>query len=285
MLGGVSIQDSTAPLRRVYVRAPVAASADAWAEYKWRERPDTDAATAQHDAFRSALEAVGAEVIVGPTPVAGDIDDIYTYDPTLMTDRGVIALRPGKVGRRAEPAAMAADLEALGFDRIGSIKEAATAEGGDMFFLDPTTLLVGVGYRTNADAVSQLRALLPEIEVRAFDLPHLLGPSACLHLMSFISPLAPDLAVVYLPLMPVRLVQLLQERGVELVEVPEEEFEPMGPNVLALAPRVGLALEGHPETKRRMEAAGVTVHTYAGDDISRKGDGGPTCLTRPLERG
>jgi N-dimethylarginine dimethylaminohydrolase len=155
-----------------------------------------------------------------------------------------------------------------------------------MFFLEPTTLLVGVGYRTNMAAVEQLRAMLtPDgVDVHAFDLPHLRGPSECLHLMSFISPLDADLAVVYLPLMPVRLVQLLQERGVEFVEVPKEEFPTMGPNVLALAPRVALALEGNPETRRRLEAAGVDVRTYRGDEISRKGDGGPTCLTRPLAR-
>lgn len=180
---------------------------------------------------------------------------------------------------------MARDLAALGIARLGTIEDPGTAEGGDMFWLDPTTLLVGIGYRTNEAAVEQLRALLSDSEVIAFDLPHLRGPQACLHLMSFISPLDRDLAVVYLPLMPVRLVQLLLDRGVSFVEVPEEEFEPMGANVLALAPRVGLALEGHPETRRRMEVAGVEVITYAGDDISRKGDGGPTCLTRPLDRG
>jgi N-dimethylarginine dimethylaminohydrolase len=84
--------------------------------------------------------------------------------------------------------------------------------------------------------------------------------------------------------MPTRLVQLLAARGVELVEVPDEEFESMGPNVLALGPRVALALEGNDETRRRMERAGVEVRVYRGDEISRKGDGGPTCLTRPLLR-
>jgi N-dimethylarginine dimethylaminohydrolase len=122
------------------------------------------------------------------------------------------------------------------------------------------------------------------VDVIAFDLPHHHGADEVLHLMSFLSPLDGDLAVVYLPLMPVRLVELLRERDIELVEVPDEEFETMGPNVLALAPRVALALEGNDETRRRMEAAGVDVRVYKGDQISRKGDGGPTCLTRPLLR-
>jgi len=155
-----------------------------------------------------------------------------------------------------------------------------------MFWLDAGTLLVGVGYRTNTAGVDQLRAILgPEVEVVVFDLPHFHGAAECLHLMSFVSPLAPDLAVAYPPLMPVRLVQLLDERGVSLVEVPDEEFDSMGTNVLALAPRTALALEGNPATRRRMEAAGVEVRTYTGNEISRKGDGGPTCLTKPLQRG
>ena len=155
-----------------------------------------------------------------------------------------------------------------------------------MFWLDASTLLIGRGYRTNDAGIEQLRLLLaPRVDVVAFDLPYLHGPRECLHLMSFISPLDRDLAIVYLPLMPVRLVELLRERGVEFVDVPEEEFGTMGPNVLALAPRVALALDGNPESRRRMEAAGVDVTTYVGTDISLKGDGGPTCLTKPLVRG
>ena len=154
-----------------------------------------------------------------------------------------------------------------------------------MFWLDESTLLVGRGYRTNDEGIAQIRALLPdEVELVAFDLPHHQGPDECLHLMSFISPLDHDLAVVFPPMMPVRLLDLLRDRGISLVEVPEEEYDSQGPNVLALAPRVALALEGNPETRRRMEAAGVDVRTFTGQEISRKGDGGPTCLTRPLER-
>ena len=128
-------------------------------------------------------------------------------------------------------------------------------------------------------------ASLPTREVLAFDLPRLRGPDACLHLLSLLSPLADDLVVAYLPLMPIRLLELLAEREIEIVEVPEDEFESMGPNVLAPAPRVALAVDGNPETKRRMERAGVEVIVYEGSDISYKGEGGPTCLTRSLLRG
>lgn len=154
-----------------------------------------------------------------------------------------------------------------------------------MFWLDARTLVVGCGYRTNEAGVERLRTLLgTDVDVIAVDLPHHRGPDECLHLMSFISPLDRDLAVVFLPMMPVRLVEVLRDRGVHLVEVPDDEFDTQGPNVLALGPRLALALDGNPETRRRMEAAGVDVRTYRGDHISRRGDGGPTCLTRPLDR-
>jgi dimethylargininase len=283
----MSIQDQVSPLRRVYVRPPHPEDAADWEEYGWHAPPDAAAAEAEHAAFRGMLEAAGAEVIASASRTAGDPDAIYAYDPVLMTDPGAIYLRPGKDGRRTERDAVATDLEAAGVPDAGRLHEPATAEGGDMFWLDAVTLLVGRGYRTNDAGLEQLRALLAPrgIEVIAFDLPHLNGPGQCLHLMSFISPLDHDLVVVYLPLMPVRLLELLAERGVALVEVPEQEFASMGPNVLALGPRVALALEGNTETRRRMEAAGVEVRTYVGNEISRKGDGGPTCLSKPLARG
>jgi N-dimethylarginine dimethylaminohydrolase len=152
-----------------------------------------------------------------------------------------------------------------------------------MFWLDERTLLAGRGYRTNDAGIAALRALLPGVDVLAFDLPHLRGRAEVLHLMSLVSPLDEDLVVAYPSLLPVRLVELFEQRGIEIVEVPENEFESMGPNVLALAPRVALALERNRETRRRLERAGVTVLTYDGTELS-KGDGGPTCLTRPLLR-
>ncbi|MBA3690445.1 MAG: arginine deiminase [Actinobacteria bacterium] len=282
----MTIQDPTAPLRRVYVRAPVPADLEAWRAYGWRAAPDPSRAVDEHAAFRALLAEAGAEIVLGEAATPDDPDAIYAYDPSLITDAGAILLRPGKPERRGEAAAAESDLAAAGVPIHARMIEPGTAECGDMFWLDPATLLVGVGYRTNPAGVEQLRTFLSsDVEVVVFDLPHLRGPEACLHLMSFISPLAPDLAVGYLPMMPVRLVHLVRDRGITLVEVPDEEFDSMGPNVLATAPRRALALEGNPETRRRMEAAGVDVSTYAGSEISRKGDGGPTCLTKPLARG
>jgi dimethylargininase len=281
------IQDQTSPLRRVYVREPRRDDLASWRTYGWLEPPDPSRAEQEHAAFRAELKRAGGEVVVGQAEVPGDPDAIYTYDPALMTDEGAVLLRPGKPGRRSEPAATRADLAAVGVRIVAELVEPATAEGGDLFWLDPSTLLAGRGYRTNDEGIAQLRThLAPRgVEVVPFDLPHVRGPGECLHLLSLVSPLAPDLAVAYPPLLPVRLVELLRDRGIRLIQVPDEEFESMGPNVLALAPRVALALDGNPETRRRMEAADVDVRCYRGHEISRKGGGGPTCLTRPLSRG
>jgi N-dimethylarginine dimethylaminohydrolase len=273
----------TGRLERVLVRPPLAEDAERWREYGWRDAPDTGAATAEHDELRALLEAAGAEVVVSRHD-PGNPDAIYVYDPVLVGAEGAVLLRPGKEGRRAEPEAIAAPLRDADVPVAAEIEEPASVEGGDTLWLDETTLLVGLGYRTNPAAVPALAAAFPGVEVVTFDLPHWNGRGEVMHLMSFISPLDADLALVYPRIAPVRLLDLLAARGIEVVEVPDEEFETQGPNVLALGPRHALALDGNPETRRRMERAGVDVAVYRGDEISRKGDGGPTCLTRPLLR-
>lgn len=270
-------------LRRVLVRRPLAADASAWRAYGWRAAPDVAVAQAEHEAFCSLLEEAGAEVVVSEHD-PGNPDAIYTYDPTLVGREGAVLLLPGKEGRRREPEATVATLELAGVPVSGRIKLPATVEGGDTVWLDDETLLVGIGYRTNPAAIDALRVAFAGAEVISFDLPHWNGAGEVMHLMSFISPLDRDLALVYPRIAPTRLMWLLAERGIAVVEVPDEEFESQGPNVLALGPRCALALEGNDETRRRMERAGVDVVTYRGDEISRKGDGGPTCLTRPLLR-
>lgn len=273
----------TAPLRRVLVRRP-GDEFSRWREYGWRGEPDAVVISAEHEAFCEALAAAGAEVVLAEAPVDGNPDAIYVYDPALVADTGAILLRPGKEARLGEVEAMATDLTAAGVPIAAELTEPAHAEGGDTMWLDEKTLLVGLGYRTNEAGAAQLAEALPGIDVIAVDLPHYHGPDEVMHLMSLVSPLDRDLAVVYLPLMPVRLVELLRLRDIRFVEVPDEEFESMGCNVLALAPRVALALDGNPETRRRMEQAGVDVRVYPGEQLSRMGDGGPTCLTRPLLR-
>jgi dimethylargininase len=278
-------QSMTAPLRRVLVVAPRAEEAARWREAAWRAAPDPGRLAAEHEAFRAELEATGAEVVVAQTSPESGLDAIYPYDPALVVDRGALLLRPGKDSRLREVEPLSRALEAAGVPVAATVDGPATVDGGDTCWLDARTLIVGLSYRTSEAGVAALRAALPDVDVLAYDLPHHRGRAELLHLMSIISPLADDLAVVYLPLLPVRLVQLLLARGIQLVEVPDDEFVTQGPNVLALAPRVALALEGNPETRRRLEAARVDVRVYGGDELSHKGQGGPTCLTRPILRG
>jgi dimethylargininase len=271
----------TSPLRRVFVRRP--GDVDRWQEYGWRSPPDPARIAQEHERFCELLVDAGAEVIVGDA-LDSSLDAVYVHDPAAVTEAGAVLLRPGKEARRAEVKAIERDLRAAGVEILARLEAPATAEGGDMLWLDDDTLVVGRGYRTNDAGVDALRDALPQVEVIAVDLPHFHGREEVMHLLSLISPLDHDLAVVYVPLMPVRLVELLESRGIEFVHVPEEEFESMGCNVLALGPRKALALEGNPETRRRLEAAGVELMVYEGEELSRKGNGGPTCLTRPLLR-
>jgi N-dimethylarginine dimethylaminohydrolase len=275
-----------APLRRVIVRPPDATFGNADpARWHYTGRPDFQAALEEHASFVKILGAAGAEVIVHDTPLDDLADAIYVHDPVLVSDRGAILMRMGKPLRRGEEAAIGRRLEEAGVPVHYRLGGAALGEAGDCLWIDRTTLAVGLGFRTNAEGLAQLReALGPEVEVIPVPLPYFSGPDACLHLMSFISMVAEDLAVVYPPLMPVPLWQLLEGRGVRFVEVPEREFGTMGANVLALGPRHGLMLEGNPVTRARLEAAGCRVETYRGREISLKAEGGPTCLTRPVWR-
>jgi N-dimethylarginine dimethylaminohydrolase len=272
----------TAKLRSVLLRRPDEAACASWREYGWRSAPSFAGLLRELEGLGELLASSGAEVIFGEQ-VAGSLDAIYTFDPAIVARAGAIVLRPGKELRRPEAAATARDLARLGIPVAATLAPPATAEGGDLLWLDDATLLVGRGYRTNAAGVAALRAALPGVEVIEFDLPHYHGPAEVMHLLSLVNLAAPDLAVVHLSLAPVRLVELLHERGVRIVDVPDDEFESMGPNVLALEPGVVIALERNRETQRRLERLGVEVQTYAGTELS-KGDGGPGCLTRPLLR-
>ncbi len=275
-------QSMTAPLRRVLVRPP--GDMARWRDYGWRAEPDPVLLAREHEGLCETLAEAGADVVVAD-PADGNPDAVYVFDPALVSKGGAILLRPGKEGRRSEVAALERDLDAAGVPVATRLEPPACAEGGDTLWLDERTLLIGRGYRTNDAGIAALAEALPDVDVLAYDLPHFHGRGEVLHLLSLISPLAPDLALVHLPLLPVRLVEELERRDIELVEVAEDELDSLGCNVLALAPRVALALDGNPRTRRRLETAGVEVRVYRGEELSRKGNGGPTCLTRPLLRG
>jgi dimethylargininase len=280
-------QSMVLPLRRVLVRRPDAAFADADpAAWNYTARPDLIAAQSEHDAFVRILSAAGAEVIRHDAPAPGLADALYVHDPVLVTDRGAILMRMGKRLRRGEEEAIGRCLEAAGVPIHYRLHGEALGEAGDCLWLDASTLAVGQGYRTNAAGLAQLReALGPAIDIVPVELPYFTGPDACLHLMSLVSLVDVDLAVVYSPLMPVPFRERLRNRGFRLVEVPEGEFATLGSNVLALAPRHCVMLEGNPVTRERLQAAGCRVETYGGREISLKAEGGPTCLTRPVLRG
>ncbi|HEX9942536.1 MAG TPA: arginine deiminase family protein [Thermoanaerobaculia bacterium] len=275
------------PLRRVLVKRPEEAFAvEDPARWNYAAQPDLEEARREHEALVEILLGTGAEVIDHPEPQPGRADAVFVFDPAIVTERGAVILRMGKELRRGEEAAMARRLEEIGVPILAQLDGEATAEGGDLLWLDRQTLAVGQGFRTNAEGLRQLREALAGlgVEVLPVALPYFTGPAACLHLLSLISVVDRGLAVVYPPLLPVPFWQTLRERGFRLVEVPAEEFPMMGPNVLALAPGRCLMLEGNPVTRRRLEQAGCEVLTYCGREISLKAEGGPTCLTRPVWR-
>jgi dimethylargininase len=282
----------TAPLKRVVVKRPIdafrdeAAIAAQWEGLNYTAPPRLDAAEKEFEAFVRVLEDSGAEVLGLPADGRTGLDSIYTHDPCIVAEAGVVLFQTGKIARRGEAPAMADAFETWGVPVLGIIDGAATAEGGDLLWLDHETLAAGRGFRTNAAGIEALRRLLGPrgIEVLDFHLPYMSGPSDVLHLQSFISLLDDDLAVVYRRLLPVPLFERLIERGIEMVDVPEEEFPTQGCNVLAVGPRRVVMLERNPVTAGRLAAAGCAVHVIKGDEIAFKGSGGPTCLTRPLLR-
>lgn len=280
------------PLKEVAVRRPEQAFvSESRLEAQWRDlnfhaRPDLANSIREFAALEAVLRAAGAEVIALPANTGLTLDALYTHDALVVTPRGLVMPRMGKPQRRAEPEVNGEALRQLGIPVAGEITGSGKVEGGDLVWLDRHTLLAGIGYRTNLEGIRQLQALCgADVEVLGFDLPHYQGSGDVFHLMSVLSPLDADLAVVYPPLMPARLVELLRARGIDFVEVPGPEFASMACNVLALGPRHAMALDGNPQTLARMQAAGVRVELIRGEDICRKGEGGPTCLTRPLVRG
>lgn len=276
-----------APLRRVVVRRPDEAFGTADPQlWHYTAAPDLREAVAEHDALVALLRAGGAEVLYHDRPLPGKADALFVHDPVLVTERGTIVLRMGKELRRGEEPALAEYLESLGVPVLYRLSGGASAEGGDLLWLDARTLAVGLGFRTNPEGLRQLgEALEPlGVELVAVPLPVYQGPAACLHLQSLISLVDEGKAVVYRPLLTVPFFEELERRGIELIDVHEDELATLGTNVLALSPGRCLMLEGNPRTRERLERAGCSVATFRGADVAMKAEGGPTCLTRPILR-
>lgn len=284
-------QSEVGKIQTLLLKRPQEAYVDqAHIERQWRELnypalTNLEVAIQEYEAFLDILKKHVPEIWFLPQNDETGLDSIYVHDPAIICSKGAIILNMGKPQRRGEPKAMKAFLESKGFPIYGEIHGEGTMEGGDTVWIDEKTLAVGVSYRTNEEGIRQLKEMAQGLfEVVPVPLPHWNGPDECLHIMSFISPVDKDLAVVYSKQMPVPFRKLLLEKGYDFVEVPDSEYDTMAPNVLAIAPRVCLMIEGNPITKKRLEEKGATVYTFKGEQICWNGAGGPTCLTRPLIR-
>jgi N-dimethylarginine dimethylaminohydrolase len=257
-----------------------------WKQLNYLSKPDINKALEEYKNFESILQEQGADLLYLPQDETVNMDSIYCRDAAIATNNGMIICNMGKAARMQEPPAEKKAFESYGIKVLGTITAPGTLEGGDVAWLDEKTLAVGHTYRTNPAGIKQLTVMLRPmgVEVITVPLPHYKGPSDVFHLMSILSPVDNDLAVVYSPLMPIAFRNRLLQKGYSLVEVPEEEFDSMGCNVLALEPRVCMMVDGNPKTKKALEDAGCTVIVYKGQEISVKGGGGPTCLTRPVSR-
>lgn len=278
-------QSMTAPLREVLVKRPGPAFGRAFEDpaHGFLHAVNLALAQREHDRFVELLASLGPRVHVLDVEIASP-DLLYTFDPLLVSDRGAIPLRPGKPNRLPEPAVIEGWTTAAGIPTLGRIEAPGTIEGGDTFWLRPDLLCIGRTLRTNGEGVRQLGAIVGG-DVRVFDVPYWRGPAELIHLLSVISPVADDLAVVFLPLLPLGLWELLGDLGIRMVAVPEEEFGTLGCNVLAVRPGVLILAEGNPITATALAAAGCEVHTYPASEIGINGSGGPTCMTRPTLRG
>lgn len=257
-----------------------------WEMLNYRERPDYDQAMLEYEEFADSFRKSGVDIHFMGEDKRTNLDSIYVRDASVISDKGAIICKMGKDARRSEPAAIEQAYKAAGVPILGSISGDGLLEGGDIVWIDERTLIAGQGYRTNAEGIRQMKKLLGDCldEIIIAQLPHWLGSSDVFHLMSILSPVDRDKALVYSPLMPVVLRQLLLARGYRLIEVPDDEFESMACNVLAIAPGICLMLSGNPKTRALLEGAGVEVYEYTGEEISVKGAGGPTCLSRPTLR-
>lgn len=257
-----------------------------WSALNYLSKPDFKIALEEYQKFEAIFSENNIEIKRFPSNENVKMDSIYCRDASIATNFGVIICNMGKDGRMNEPKAQLEEYQNKKIPVLGIIEAPGTLEGGDVAWLDEKTLAVGHTYRTNNEGINQLKSLLEPngVHVIVADLPHYKGQNDVFHLMSILSPVAKDLAVVYSPLMPIRFRNELLNRGFKLIEVPEEEFESMGCNVLAISPRNCVMVAGNPKTKELLEEAGCKVTTYSGKEISVKGGGGPTCLTRPLTR-
>ena len=280
------------PIKKIILKHPKDAFKDQdtinkqFSRLNYFEAPNFNKAISDYDKFVGLLISFDIELHFLPKDNSTSIDSIYTHDPCVVSNNGVILCNMGKKARLAEPNTMEDYFKSIQLPILGRIKAPGTLEGGDVVWIDEKTIAVGEGYRTNKEGIKQLKHLLSDqVEnVISVPIPHWSGPEDCLHLMSNISPIDHNLYLVYSRLLPVPFRKYLLDRNIELIDVPDEEYESMGCNVLAVAPRKVIMINGNLITKQLLEKKDIEVYTYDGAEISIKGAGGPTCLTRPFVR-
>ncbi|MEE3152474.1 MAG: arginine deiminase family protein [Candidatus Neomarinimicrobiota bacterium] len=280
------------PIKKIILKHPKDAFKDQdtinkqFSRLNYFEAPNFNKAISDYDKFVGLLISFDIELHFLPKDNSTSIDSIYTHDPCVVSNNGVILCNMGKKARLAEPNTMEDYFKSIQIPILGRIKAPGRLEGGDVVWIDEKTIAVGEGYRTNKEGIKQLKHLLSDqVEnVISVPIPHWSGPEDCLHLMSNIRPIDHNIFLVYSRLLPVPFRKYLLDRNIELIDVPDEEYESMGCNVLAVAPRKVIMINGNLITKQLLEKKEIEVYTYDGAEISIKGAGGPTCLTRPFVR-
>lgn len=257
-----------------------------WEIFNYIDVPEFESAIVEFEEFVDILAKHTRKIEYLPFNDETGLDSIYTHDAVKFIQNGAIILRSGKKLRQSEADVYKEFLKEKEIPILGELIGNATADGGDIVWIDSKTLAIGNGYRTNEEAFQQISKIVSPFadEVIEVQLPHDRGEEECLHLMSFLSIVAEKLAVIYSPLMPVKLRKMLIDKGFKFIEVPEEEYLSLGCNVLALSSESCMMLEGNPVTQQQLEIHGLNVFTYKGKEISYKGTGGPTCLTCPVIR-
>jgi len=280
------------PLRRVIMKSPVTAWKDTnnvkkhWKDLHFISQPKFDKAVLQYNQLISLIESFGTEILMLPKNDETNLDSIYTHDAGIATSEGIVICNMGKEVRKNEPKALKNYLLENNIPIIGEIKDTGIIEGGDFIWINERTVAVGEGYRTNKKGIQQLRDILGNQvdDIIPVPLPHWLGPENCLHLMSNVSPIDDNLFLIYPKLLPVKFIKFLKSLNIKLIRVPDKEYQSMACNVLSLAPKKCIMMSGNPITKALLESNNVEVFTYDGSEVSLKGAGGPTCLTRPIYR-
>ena len=279
-------------LLRVAVRNPNSAFVsqkklqNEWEKLRFADVPNFEKACHEFEIFKNIIEKTGAKIIELPAHRDLTIDSIYPRDSNLICPEGIIKCNMGRATRTVEAKVNGDLYKMLDLPSAGEVKKPGTLEGGDFIWIDEHHAAVGLGPRTNKSGVAQLKNILgSDVDLMIVDLPEPDHPDDVLHLMSIISPIDCDLAVVYEKFAPDTFIDWLKNLNIEIISISDDEYENMGCNVLALAPREVLILDGCESVREKLIAKDCIVHTYTGNEISRKGEGGPTCLTRPLLRG